>query len=302
MTRYPITIVIPTYGRDKILIDTLVLLQQLDPGPEIILVVDQTEKHDRATEESLAAFESKGSIRRVRLARPSITHAMNIGLSEAPHEVVLFLDDDVIPDRSLIKAHMHAQAIEGCNLVAGQVLQPGEEAIPGHVELKRFRFNSGRRQHVKGFIGCNFSVKRNLAIKLGGFDENFVKVAYRFETEFSDRALAAGEKIVFEPAASIRHLKTARGGTRTYGEHLTTVRPDHSVGAYYYLLRSGLVKHRLARIAIRPLRAISTRHHLRRPWWIPVTLIAEMLGLCWAVFLYLKGPRLLGQKISGEAP
>ena len=142
-------------------------------------------------------------------------------------------------------------------------------------------------------MGGNFSIKRETALRLGGFDENFVQVAYRFESEFSDRATTAGEKILFEPAASIRHLKEARGGTRVYGEHLTTIRPGHSVGPYYYLLHSSLVQHRLRRIVSRPLRAIGTRHHLRRPWWIPVTLIAEMLGFCWAVSLYLRGPRLL---------
>jgi len=40
-------------------------------------------------------------------------------------------------------------------------------------------------------MGGNFSVKRDLALRLGGFDENFVHVAYRFEAEFCDRAISA---------------------------------------------------------------------------------------------------------------
>ena len=41
----------------------------------------------------------------------------------------------------------------------------------------------------------------------------------------------------------------------------------------------------------RPLRAVMTRHHLRRPWWIPVTLVAELSGMAWALLLYARGPR-----------
>jgi GT2 family glycosyltransferase len=142
-------------------------------------------------------------------------------------------------------------------------------------------------------MGGNFSINRRLALDLGGFDENFVHVAYRFEAEFAERVLATGRRIFFEPDASIRHLKAERGGTRSYGHHLTTIRPSHSVGAYYFLLRSNKVSRRLLNLLRRPFRAIRTKHHATHPWWIPVTLASEGMGLVWAVFLYFRGPRLL---------
>ena len=46
----------------------------------------------------------------------------------------------------------------------------------------------------------------------------------------------------------------------------------------------------------RPLRAISTRHHLRRPWWIPATLIAEFSGMAWSLALAARGPRYVSLK------
>src|SRR6185369_12123650 len=110
--------------------------------------------------------------------------------------------------------------------------------------------------------------RREDALALGGFDENFVRVAYNFEREFADRWRAAGGTIQFTPEAAIRHLKAAAGGTRSFGEHLTTAFPAHSVGAYYFLLRSPLAKHRLRAFAARLVRSVVTRHHLRRPWWI----------------------------------
>ena len=72
---------------------------------------------------------------------------------------------------------------------------------------------------------------------------------------------------------------------------MTTLRPGHSVGAYYYLMRSSLAPHPVRSFLARPLRAVATRHHLRRPWGIPVTLASELAGMAWAITLYARGPR-----------
>ena len=285
---------IPTYQREQVLIETVKSLIELEVAPAEILIVDQTPQHTKTTDRELALLERTGKIRWMRLASPSITHAMNMGLEQAQSDVVLFLDDDIIPGKNLIAAHARAQAQQGCNIVAGQVLQPGEEPLSEESNGAGFRFYSNRRQIISELMGGNFSIKRDTAIKLGGFDENFVQVAYRFEAEFAARALAAGEKILFEPEASIRHLKASTGGTRSYGEHLTTIKPSHAVGEYYYLLRAKNVRSRMLKTLGRPLRAIRTRHHLSHPWWIPATLIAETWGFVWAVALAARGPQLIG--------
>lgn len=295
-----ITAVIPTYKRERVLVETIDHLLGLQSGPAEILVVDQTREHEPETQQVLGELESAEKIRWIRRSRPSITHAMNVGLQEARSEIVLFLDDDIIPGADLISAHSRAHAMQGCNIVAGQVLQPGEEPLADEPGEAGFRFRSNRRQHISELMGGNFSIKRDVALKLGGFDENFVHVAYRFEAELAARALAAGEKILFEPEASILHMKARTGGTRSYGEHLTTIKPSHSVGEYYYLLRSRGIPDRMLKIIGRPFRAIRTRHHLSHPWWIPGTLIAEAWGFLWAVALAVRGPRLIGAKCKGQ--
>ncbi len=295
----PISVVIPTYLREQVLLDTVAYLLHLNPTPAEIVIVDQTPKHEEITELALKNLEQAGKIRWLRLAEPSITHAMNVGLSEAQQDIVLFLDDDIVPGANLIAAHADAQSRDGFNIVAGQVLQPGEESLTPEQEPGVFRFCSARSQYISELMGGNFSIKRELALRLGGFDENFVQVAYRFEAEFANRALQAGEKILFEPAASIRHLKAIAGGTRSFGHHLTTIKPSHSVGEYYYALRAKGIPNRFFKILSRPLRSIRTRHHLTHPWWILPTLIAEALGLIWAVFLALRGPRLIAD-IAGS--
>jgi GT2 family glycosyltransferase len=288
----PISIVIPTYRRDQVLLETIEHLLRLQPRAAEIVVVDQTPRHAPETELRLQQLDGDGSIRWLRLSRPSIPGAMNQGLLRASEEIVLFLDDDIVPDVCLVASHVLAHADGGVGLVAGRVLQPWDATIgsadgPG--------FSSTRRGLVREFMGGNFSVKRTLALALGGFDENFVHAAYRFEADFAARLLAMGERILFEPTASIRHLKAPAGGTRAYGNYLRTVRPSHAVGEYYYVLRHCRSLERLRRLFQRPIVAVTTRHHLRRPWWIPVTLAAELLGFCWGLGLALRGPRYLRQ-------
>lgn len=295
-----VSVVIPTYQREKVLLDTVDYLLRLDIRPAEILLVDQTREHEEATGQALESLDLQGKIRWIRLAQPSITNAMNTGLMQARSEIVLFLDDDIIPHANLIAAHARAHAEGLCNIVAGQVLQPGEEVLAEPPAMGEFLFRSGQRAWVHELMGGNFSVKKAAALKLGGFDENFVRVAYRFEAEFCDRATTAGEKILFEPAASIRHLRVGSGGTRSFGEHLTTIKPHHAVGAYYFLLRARHVRWRWWQMVLRPLRAVRTRHHLRHPWWIPLTLAAEFGGFVWALGLRVRKQKLIdGQRPAG---
>jgi GT2 family glycosyltransferase len=290
----PVTVAIPTYGRDRVLTNTIEYLLRLDAVAAEILVLDQTPAHGLPTTSLLEAWSKGGQIRWLRLPRPSIPSAMNRGLLEATQDIVLFLDDDIEPFPTLVGAHAEAQS-SGSRLVAGRVLQPWDvDDVAATWTTKQFA--STQMQQIDSFMGGNFSLGRTEALELGGFDENFVRVAYHFEREFADRWRAGGGKILFCPDAAIRHLKAASGGTRVFGEHLTTLFPAHSVGAYYYLLRSRCPERRVREFVGRPFRAVLTRHHLRRPWWIPVTLVAEFTGMLWALALYARGPRLCSAK------
>jgi GT2 family glycosyltransferase len=292
MRRASLSIVIPTYGRERVLIETLDHLRALAQPADEILVVDQTRQHEVETERDLKAREDAGYVRWIRLPTPSIPGAMNRGLLEARSELVLFLDDDVLPDPGLVDAHRRAHAEQGapCGIVAGRVVQPwDDERTAGRAG---FSFCQREPAWIEAFMGGNFSVPRSVALALGGFDAHFIGAAYRFEAEFAARMRAAGRHIRFEPAASLHHLHVGSGGTRTHGDHLRTWRPTHAVGAYYYLLRA-----RPAgwwwRMMMRPWRAIRTRHHLRRPWWIVPTLVAELRGWFAAVRLRLRPPGTL---------
>src|SRR5436309_8980372 len=92
-----LTVVIPTYNRPAIVVNTVRRLQALTPPPDEIIVVDQT----AAVNDELRTTNAKV----LRLDAPSIPHAMNEGLLAAETPLVLFLDDDVEPSPQLVAAH-----------------------------------------------------------------------------------------------------------------------------------------------------------------------------------------------------
>jgi GT2 family glycosyltransferase len=292
MSRRGLSIVVPTYGRDKVLVETLVRLFALNPPASEIIVVDQTKKHSSEVSGALNMWQGAGLVRWLRLGDPSIPRAMNRGLLEASHSIVLFLDDDIVPDSGLVEAHASALATTDAAMVAGRVIQPWQVGRD-FSDNDGFHFGTVRPAWIRDFMGCNFSVRRDIILELGGFDERFVRVAYNFEAEFAHRLCHAGYRIYYEPAAFVHHLRASDGGTRTFGDHLRTYRPNHAVGAYYFMLRTWSGWHSLGRFLGRPLQAIATRHHLRQPWWIPATLVAELIGMAWALMLAAQGPRYL---------
>jgi GT2 family glycosyltransferase len=310
------SVVIPTYRRGAVLIETLLYLFRLDPAPGEILVVDQTEAPDPESAAALERLEREGKIRRIACDPPSIPRAMNRGLREAQGDVVLFCDDDIVPEPDLVERHGQAHAEHpDAWAVAGRVIQPegsvqeagdkGQGAGVGKSRLEThcakglgtdldFEFNGIAPAWVENVMAGNLSVKREPALAIGGFDENFIPpVSFRFETEFARRLVGAGGRIWFEPRASIRHLRAGSGGTRSRGGHLASASPLHGVGDYYYALRVGSGWDRLRYIARRPFREVRTKFHLRHPWWIPVKFIGELRAIRMAVQLNQSGPKLL---------
>ena len=289
MTTLPVTIAIPTYNRGLMVVDTLMRLFALEPAAAEIVVVDQT---PHATGE-LSRWHDEGRIRWIRMPQPSIPQAMNVALSAASHPLVLFLDDDVIPSPALVAAHVAAHGDDNVWAVVGQILQPDER--PQHhaapADDLEFRFNHDAPVDVANVMAGNLSVKRMRAIAIGGFDENYIGAAYRFETDFALRLVAAGGRIRFEPRASLDHLKLASGGLRSYGDHRSTTSPLHAVGDYYFALHHRLPLWRYTAARLR--KNVLTRWHLRHPWAIPTKVIGELRGLLLARRLQRQGRRLM---------
>jgi GT2 family glycosyltransferase len=303
---FPVSIVIPTYRREKILLATISALCRAKARPEELIVVDQTSDHKPETINQLQDWEVKGIIKRLILAEPSITLAMNTGLMAAQRNLVLFLDDDVSPHEGLLLGHYSAHNKDPSLWASvGQVIQPWQKRETIQVPQKTlgirkdfdFPFHSTVDADVENVMAGNLCVNRERALAIGGFDEQFTGTAYRFETDFARRIVYAGGKIRFIGSAGIDHLRAETGGTRSGGSHLTSASPEHGIGDHYYAMRHGRRLEALFYSLRRLFREVCTKFHLTHPWFIPVKLVGEIRAIMMARRMVKIGPKLLS---SGE--
>ena len=290
-----LSVVIPTYRREKVLLDTLGRVTALLHPDDEVVVIDQTPQHTPEVEAALDRLSASGVIRWYRRARPHICEAMNLGALLARGDLLLFLDDDVVPQPGLIEAHRGAlTAPDPPPATCGQVLQPWDSGAVAHVNDFGEGFNAAYDQpcDVLSLIGCNFGIRKETFLVVGGLDENFFGVAYRWEAEFTYRLYRrTGRKVRFLPEASLRHLRSGSGGTRAFGAKDAWRHISGSVGDYYFAIRSLPPLQAAAHCLRRLFRAPVNRNTVRRPWLIPSLLLREAVALAWAAAQVHARPR-----------
>lgn len=299
-----LSVVIPTYNRGSVLIDTLCnLLSQSEFADEII-VVDQTiYSEQEQTYLRLKELNSDGKIKWVRKNKPSIPEAMNSGLLLAKSDWVLFLDDDVRFNDDFIKSHRTVIATSGRLAHVGQIVQPWQEpnCAQGDYSSRKglykdlaFSFNAREPSLINNCMAGNLCVNKGAAIKAGGFDENFFGVAYRFETEFCKRFCDVHNTLFYySPQPLLKHLHIKSGGTRAYANHLTSLSPVHSFGDYYFSLLQGQGLDRVSFVFKRFVTSVLAKFYVVKPWYIPIRLIAEIRGLKMAIKVKKTGQKLI---------
>lgn len=213
-----VSLVIPTVDRPEALYNLLRHLEHQSRPPDEIVVVDQSAREDARVAAYAAA---RPAVRYFRIAQRGLPNARNVGARRSAGDVVLFLDDDVIPDRDLVRYHALAYEDPGVAGVGGRVVG-GYDAARGAVGAFRplgasvvRNFGADRAGEVDHLPGGNMSFRREVIDRVGGFDVAFGGGAIGEETDFCLRARRAGFRLVFEPRAAVEHLHLASGGCRS---------------------------------------------------------------------------------------
>jgi GT2 family glycosyltransferase len=215
----PVSVIVPTYRRERVLCDTLShLLAQDYPDFEVV-VVDQTPDHEPETRRFLEAHSSQ--LRHHTLPEPSLPRARNVGAKMARGEVVLFVDDDIIPlDDHLIAAHAACYVNPLVGAVAGRVLEPILPNAPeGIAHVNAFgrivsNFLGVTPAEVGTAKGANMSFRHRVLAEVGPFDDRYAGNSILEETDYCYRVRALGYDIRFEPEAAVHHLVAPTGGCR----------------------------------------------------------------------------------------
>jgi GT2 family glycosyltransferase len=242
-----VSVVLPTLDRPQAIYNLLRHLEHQTLPPHEIIVVDQSV----AVDERMSAYAAAHpSLRYHRIPEPGLPNARNVGAGLAEGEVVLFLDDDSIPDVDLVRFHAENYADPAIAGVGGRVLGGYDT---GGTETGRFNADSGKvvrnfgatkRSEADHLPGGNMSFRREVFARVGGFDKAYGGSAIGEETDFCLRARRAGFRFVFDPRASLEHLHLPTGGCRA---------PRFEVWLYWHSHNTVLFALRHARRALLPL-------------------------------------------------
>ncbi|MGF1482517.1 MAG: hormogonium polysaccharide biosynthesis glycosyltransferase HpsN [Cyanophyceae cyanobacterium] len=235
MTNWPsISVIVPTYGREEPLRETLEdVLAQDYPSFEV-LVVDQTPIHQPQTQASLEQLSQAGKINWFRVSWASLPGARNYGVRRAQGDIVLFIDDDVKLPADYLKAHARNYERQEVGAVAGRVFDrmkladsakanaeeaytieelPAQAMDPGIAWYYIDLVHTVKPQRVISARGCNMSFRRSIFTQYGvWFDERFRGSAVREESDFCLRLRQSGYQIWYDPAANLIHLGEETGG------------------------------------------------------------------------------------------
>ncbi|MEM3585898.1 MAG: glycosyltransferase [Candidatus Jordarchaeaceae archaeon] len=210
-----ISVVILTFNRKDHVVDCLhsVIRQNFDEDYEIIVIDNWSE--DGSFETIKVKFSDFSNVKIVRPPkRIGIAAGRNYGLKIANGQVVAFIDDDCIATRSWLSEINRVFEDEGVGCVGGKVslLMIGTEKprwlgkdVYGILGIT----NWGEKSKDIYFpIGGNMAIRKELAMKIGGFKEHLgphgVKV-FGEEISISDRVRKSGYRVIYAPKAEVLH-------------------------------------------------------------------------------------------------
>jgi GT2 family glycosyltransferase len=223
-----ISVVIPTYGREAILRETLANVILQDYSCYEIIVVDQTVNHEAATQTYLDELVAAQKIRYFAVNWASLPGARNYAVRRAQGEIILFLDDDVLLPEGFLANHAKNYENSEIGAVGGRVFDrmkladdpqsriedlPPEAMDPGIAWYYINLVHTVKPQQVITVRGCNMSFRREIFTQHNIlFDERFRGSAVREESDFCLRIRKTGLKIWYDPEAHLVHLGEETGG------------------------------------------------------------------------------------------
>lgn len=245
-------IAIVTLNRHRQLAETLTYLANIDLSIlQEILIVDQTD-----IPFDTLSWQSHFSVplRLIHLQVKGLCVARNQALQHTDADVIIFIDDDVIPDSQLVNQHLQtykdypqAIAVAGFEQLPDEVINPRKKMLRNFLLLLLRPFLQ-RDKLYQPFLdsegypvaiitrsglfltdfsrpypcrvmtprGCNMSFLRRGLLAIGGFDEGHRGNVRREESDASLRLLKAVPEgeIRFNPQAKLIHLMSPTGGCR----------------------------------------------------------------------------------------
>lgn len=226
-----LSLVINTYNRLHTLPNTLDALQYLR-YPELEVIVVDGPSTDGTRDYLHANWLGKVKIATCPAANLSMSR--NIGIDHASGDVVVFIDDDGIPEPDWLNELARAYIDHKVGAVGGFVRNhTGVDFQTRYIvsardaesevlidDAARVPQASPGAFRVPGMIGVNSSFRRSVLHELGGFDEQYAY--FLDETDVIFRLVDAGYDVRIVPSAEVHHkyapshIRSDKGTARTW--------------------------------------------------------------------------------------
>ncbi|MEO6848718.1 MAG: glycosyltransferase [Chthoniobacterales bacterium] len=220
------SILIVTCNRRAALRQTLDDILKQTQYPDEIIVIDQSRDDSGNPVDPSDALKDVPQLRYIYQTVQNAEVARNRAIREAVGSLLIMVDDDVRLPITFVESHVKNYHAPEIDAIAGQVLRPNQK--PTDQTSKEFEWQPdgwtffplhfSQRCRAINWPSCNGSIRREVAIAAGGFDEQFSRTWFD-DTDFSWRLKQIGAHVVFDPEASAVHLKVSSGGKRPEGKN-----------------------------------------------------------------------------------
>jgi GT2 family glycosyltransferase len=306
------TVAVCTRNRTDDLKLCLEALMKLNDRGQELLIVDNAPSNN-STKELVAQYPS---VRYVLEERKGLDIARNRAIVEASNGIVVFTDDDALPDADwLDKILPHFEdplvmCVTGMTMPLEQETK-AQEAIEDYSPfakgyfLKRFSFTKAHPLSTGSIgAGANMALRKTLISDIGGFDEALdagTATQSGGDHEFFARILLAGYHIVYEPAAMSWHRHR-----RTWEEAVKAVY-GYGVGVYAFWTRLFFAEKQYSIILFPKRWLLQTQlpnlyrsiFRIKKTYPLPF-LFAELRGCLQGPFAYFKSRRQVNQYLKKQ--
>jgi GT2 family glycosyltransferase len=281
------SVIIPSHNRSALLrrvLDAL-CVQEFPPGQFEVIVVADGCRDDTMT--MLSSYGAPFSLVSLTAEGVGPAQARNIGAAQAAGPLLVFLDDDVVPERQFLRAHSNAHSLNPGSAVIGPYPPyPNPSSCLFRLRVRAWwtehfaqLARSGHRFSYRDLLTGNLSLSAELWKTIGGLDPCFRHA--REDYELGIRLLQRKVPFVFVPEAlgyHHEHLTTTLTGSfrRSFEEGRSDVR----LGRKHPYIRAGLRVTLLRLRSRRRQRLIDNALFLTRGWVDPVVdLISKSLSV-----------------------
>lgn len=201
-----LSVILPTYNRLAQLKRVLAALEKQTLPADRFEVVVVSDGSTDGTNEYLSTVDLPFDLVPLFQDNQGVAATRNNGLTRVRADLVLFIDDDVVPVPALMEEHLKELQRDDRVVVLGPMLPPPDVKLLPWVMWEERMLEKQYRDMIEGrweptarqFYTGNTSLARRHIVEAGGFDPNFRRAE---DVELAYRLKDIGLRFVFNPRA-----------------------------------------------------------------------------------------------------